>query len=117
MKYERMTEEELEEVRQACSELPPGRYLYGSVNKFTSGCVKELILVKTRSRKADAGWQHYYDNGAEVWTDCWIRVVGGELLLAFKMHDHVQEFTIELWKQALRLLGFHQRHFNPGNRR
>jgi hypothetical protein len=117
MKYEWMTEEELEEVRQACSELPQGRYLYGSVGKFTSRCVLELVVVKTRSRKTDAGWKLYCDNGCKVWTDCWIRVVGGELLLAFKVHDHVKEFTVELWKQALRVLGLRQRHFSLGNRR
>jgi hypothetical protein len=118
MYYKRMTEEELEEVKQACSELPRGRYLYGSASKFTSGCVGEFIVVKTRSRKTDAGWKLYCDNGdGKVWTDCFIRVVGGELLVAFKVHDHVEKFTIELWKQALRVLGLRQRHLNLGNRR
>jgi hypothetical protein len=105
----RMTEEELEEVRQVCSELPQGRYLYGYVDlkpilyggEFKSGCVGELIVGKARSRKVDAGWKRYCDDGGEVWTDCWIRMFGGELVLAFKMHDHIKEFTIELWEQAL----------------
>jgi hypothetical protein len=104
-----ITEEELEEARQACSELPHGRYLYGYVDlksilyggEFKSGCVGELVVAKARSRKADAGWKHYCDDGGEVWTDCWIRVLSGELVLAFKMHDHVKEFAIELWEHAL----------------
>ena len=47
-------EEEMEEVTQACSELPEGKYLCGYVNpipcgrSFKTWCIEQLIIVKAQ---------------------------------------------------------------------
>ena len=104
-------EEEIQEVTQACSELPKGKYLCGYVNPIPGGrsfktrCIEQLIIVKARSGRKEAGWRHCFDDGGKDWTDCWSRVVGDEFVFAFKMHDHVKEYTRELWARALDRLG------------
>jgi hypothetical protein len=104
-------EEEMEEVTQACSELPEGKYLYGYVDPIPCGrgfktrCVGQLIIVRAQSGGKGTGWRHSFDDGGEAWKDCWRRVLGDELVLVFKMHDHVKEYTRELWARALDRLG------------
>ena len=51
---ENVMKEEIEEVAQACAELPHGKYLCGYVNpipcvrSFKTRCIEQLIIVKAR---------------------------------------------------------------------
>src|SRR5215475_4839566 len=94
--------EELIRVTRRCSSLPKGKYLYAIW--FDGGFMvlpKIIIINAISKKKRRARWRHYPYDGGEGWTDVWSLYANKELVFAFRMHDHVTEFTAEIGQRAL----------------
>ena len=105
-----MHDEEVMEATGCCFGLPQGRYLYlvmhGS-DELTNQTYffKQLIIVSETSESNRGGWRNPGFNGAEAWSDCWVRFrkckCGRDAMMwAFKVHDEVMKVSSKLYKQV-----------------
>jgi len=103
-----MHDEEEMEATGSCSGLPQGKYLYlvfHGINNNETYFFNQLIIVSETSDGNAGGWRNPGFNGAEAWSDCWVRFrkckCGRDAMMwAFKVHDEVMKVSSKLYKQV-----------------